>query len=331
MAVRRVLRAMGWVLVWAGLLVLVFVAYELWGTGLVTAGHQRALRQQFDRELRATGGGHPGPATTSAAGAGSGRVPAGGGTGGGNRPVTGRGNRTAAAGTVSGTVADGQPVGVITIPAIGANYVVVQGTDATDLALGPGHYPGTPMPGQPGNVGIAGHRTTYLHPFFDLNELVPGDPVYVTTPRGRFRYDVTRAVVVAPTDVSVLDPTPTPTLTLTTCNPRYSAATRLVVQASLVSPAAPAAPAAPGAGAAAGGRAGGGRAPTLAPAELAGTGGRWAGAVWWGLACAAVAGALWLARRRRARWWAYLVGGCGLAVLLWCWFGALTPVLPPGF
>ena len=87
-------------------------------------------------------------------------------------------------------------------------------------------------PEKPGNVAIAGHRTTYAHPFYNLNELGPGDSIYILTEQGFFHYKVATSQVVAPTDVAVLDTVPNQsTLTLTTCNPRYSAATRLVVTA----------------------------------------------------------------------------------------------------
>ncbi len=76
------------------------------------------------------------------------------------------------------------------------------------------------MPGNPGNAAFAGHRTTYAAPFYNLDQLAPGDSIYVTTTQGRFQYVVTKTLVVDPSDVGVLDATPTPTLTLTTCNPR---------------------------------------------------------------------------------------------------------------
>src|SRR5207245_6036160 len=101
------------------------------------------------------------------------------------------------------------------------------------------------LPGQPGNAAIAGHRTTYGAPLYNLNELGRGDPIFITTPQGTFRYDVGRSLVVAPSDVSVIAATPANQLTLTTCTPRFSAAQRLIVQASLVGTPAPAAPAAP--------------------------------------------------------------------------------------
>ena len=125
-------------------------------------------------------------------------------------------------------------MGTITIPKIDLSMVVVEGTGDAQLQTGPGHYPGTPLPGEDGNAAIAGHRTTYLHPFYNLNELVPGDPITVVTLQGIFLYHVTGSLAVPPTDVSVVAATRRPTLTLTTCNPRYSATQRLVVHAMLV-------------------------------------------------------------------------------------------------
>lgn len=115
---------------------------------------------------------------------------------------------------------------------------VVEGTGVEDLKKGPGHYPQTAMPGQPGNFAVAGHRTTYGNPFFDLDDLRPGDEVYVTDRQGiRWVYSVIRQEVVAPSAADVLTPDPLglgrPVLTLTTCHPRFSNAQRLVVYAEL--------------------------------------------------------------------------------------------------
>ncbi|HEV8683605.1 MAG TPA: sortase [Actinomycetota bacterium] len=125
----------------------------------------------------------------------------------------------------------GHAVGIIRIPEIGLDMAVVEGITPEDLKKGPGHYPGTPLPGTRGNVGIAGHRTTYARPFWALDRLDVGDRILVDTRRGRFIYRVEWARVVAPNQVEVLDPTPQPSLTLTTCHPKFSAAQRLVVRA----------------------------------------------------------------------------------------------------
>jgi sortase A len=115
---------------------------------------------------------------------------------------------------------------------------VVEGVGVEDLKKGPGHYPGTAMPGQPGNFVVAGHRTTYGNPFFDLDDLRPGDEVSVTDrQRRQWVYSVVRQEVVSPNAKRVLGPDPLgtgrPTLTLTTCHPRFSNAQRLVVFADL--------------------------------------------------------------------------------------------------
>ncbi len=135
-------------------------------------------------------------------------------------------------------------VGRILIPKIGIDKCVVEGVNVDDLRKGPGHYPTTQMPGHEGNSAIAGHRTTYDHPFGDLDQLGIGDEVRVVTLQGDFHYKVTEQRVVDPSEVSVLDPTPDParpghqlaTLTLTTCNPKYSAEQRLIIKAQLQLP-----------------------------------------------------------------------------------------------
>jgi sortase A len=300
-----------------GAVVLLFVAYELWGTGLATAGHQRTLRRQFDSELSNRRPPSDAASTGRSRGGASSTAPA---------------TEGLAVPAVTTPPANGQPIGVIDIPAAGIDYVVVQGTDEADLEMGPGHYLGTAMPGDPGNAAIAGHRTTYLHPFYNLGALRRSDAIYVTTLQGRFRYDVTRTMVVAPTDVAVLDPTPVPSLTLTTCNPPYSAATRLVVRAVLVSPpAATPAAAAPAPGSVLGPVTGAAPPGSTTARVLTGGSRGWGPAVWWGLLLVASgAGSLALWRRHR-HWWVGTVGMLVLLVLLWTWFGALSQVLPPSY
>lgn len=124
----------------------------------------------------------------------------------------------------------------IEIPKINVDTVVVEGTTEDALRAGAGHYAQTPLPCVTGNVGIAGHRTTYGRPFHDLNQLAPGDTITLVTPIGQCIYKVDKAPFsVLPSDVGVLDATPNATLTLTTCDPPGSAARRLIVQATLVS------------------------------------------------------------------------------------------------
>ena len=82
--------------------------------------------------------------------------------------------------------------------------MVVEGTNTPDLRKGPGHYTGTPLPGQAGNAAIAGHRTTYGHPFYNLDSVKVGDPIVLTTLQGIFVYDTTKSFVVSPSDTTVV-------------------------------------------------------------------------------------------------------------------------------
>ena len=203
--------AVGRVVLVAGVLVLLFIPYLLWGTGLMTARSQALLRTEFSKAQQRADASTPSTLPDPAP-----RAP------------------VAQPAPPILDPAIGSAVGTITIPKIDLSMVVVEGTGDAQLQTGPGHYPGTPLPGEIGNAAIAGHRTTYLHPFYNLNELVPGDPITIVTLQGIFLYHVTGSLAVSPTDVAVVDQTRRPTLTLTTCNPRYSASQRLVVHARLV-------------------------------------------------------------------------------------------------
>ncbi|HVM55471.1 MAG TPA: class E sortase [Acidimicrobiales bacterium] len=135
----------------------------------------------------------------------------------------------------AGAVGTGDALTRIKIEAIDVDVVVVEGTTMSALRAGAGHYPQTPLPCEPGNVGIAGHRTTYGKPFHNLDLLKPGDTIVLETPIGSCTYRMTKPpFVVMPGDTHVVGPTPVPTLTLTTCHPKGSAAQRLIVQAELV-------------------------------------------------------------------------------------------------
>jgi sortase A len=129
---------------------------------------------------------------------------------------------------------DGDPVGRLRIDRIGLSTVFIEGTDADELRRGPGHYPATPLPGQRGTVGIAGHRTTYGAPFRKIDKVRRGDEIVVTMPYGRFTYRVERTRIVKPTDVWVTQRVSYDRLILSACHPLYSAAERIVVFARLV-------------------------------------------------------------------------------------------------
>lgn len=127
----------------------------------------------------------------------------------------------------------GVPLGKIRIPKIGVEQVLIQGTGKSDLREGPGHWPGTPFPGQGGNFVVSGHRTTYGAPFFRLDRLRVGDTIDVLMPYAALRYKVTRSVIVLPTQVEEVRQRGFEQISLATCHPIYSAKQRLVIQADL--------------------------------------------------------------------------------------------------
>ena len=231
---RRLASLVGELLVTLGVVALLFVGYELVGTGRVTAHAQAQLRHELARDWNAGPGSAdrmpqldlklPGVDVTTA------------------RPPQPRYAR----------VSDGQPVTVVYLPSIDRRYrfVVVEGVTSADLTKGPGHYPGTALPGQRGNLVVSGHRTTYLAPFNRLDQLRPGDSVIFETAQAWWVYRVDGVPayglpyreVVDPGDIGETWPVPNhpgapPTVamaTLTTCHPKYSARQRLVVHAVYV-------------------------------------------------------------------------------------------------
>ena len=199
----RALRIVGIVFLAVALGIGGYVAWLLWGTGLATNRAQADLRSGFEDVVDSRNAGK-GPAATQIV-----KVP-------------------------------GKAVAILVIPRIDVDMVVVEGTDTEDLKKGPGHYSETAYPWEDhGRVGIAGHRTTYGAPFWSLEKLKEGDRITLKTEYGIFDYRVTRTAITDPSGVqpngtSVLDPTRRPTLVLTTCNPRFSAAQRLIVFAERV-------------------------------------------------------------------------------------------------
>jgi len=128
----------------------------------------------------------------------------------------------------------GDVLGVIEIPRVGVSVAVLQGTSSRTLRRGAGHIEGTPLPGEPGNSGIAGHRDTF---FRELKDVRKNDEIEFQTAAGLFRYQVDWVKVVAPGDTSVLTPSTESALTLVTCYPFYfvgPAPNRFVVRATQV-------------------------------------------------------------------------------------------------
>jgi sortase A len=177
-----------------------YIGWLLWGTGLTTQAAQSDLRQGFQRVVDTK-------PVTQAPPPGSAELPL-----------------------------RGSAYAELTIPRIDFDMIVVQGTDEESLKKGPGHYPDTADPWEAtGRVGIAGHRTTYLHPFYDLDQMQAGDTITLRTEYGTFDYAVTRVFVIPSAGSGVvLTQTPKPTLVLTTCHPRYSSSQRLIVIADRV-------------------------------------------------------------------------------------------------
>ena len=205
---RVIIRGLGELCITAGLVLLLFVTYQLWGTGRYTQDQQDRLGRELMDSWRT--------------------------------PVTHE------------QVKLGSGLALIRIPRFGAKYryVIVEGVERSDLRKGPGHYPGSAMPGQVGNFVVSGHRTTYSAPFNRAGELRKGDRILIDTRDRQYVYQVTGRRIVKPTAVEVTAPVPgrpkeRPTkklITLTTCHPKYSAARRLIIFGELVSEARRAAP-----------------------------------------------------------------------------------------
>lgn len=127
-------------------------------------------------------------------------------------------------------------IGSIEIPKLNMTQNVYEGVTLTVLNVGPGHWPGTAEPGGYGNTVIAGHRVTHSKPFRNVDKLVAGDDIFVTTAKGKFNYKVTSIEIVYPKDIWIVDQTPGFRLTLFACHPPGSATQRIVVHAELVDP-----------------------------------------------------------------------------------------------
>ncbi|TMQ91531.1 class E sortase [Actinomadura soli] len=195
-----VIRGMGELCITAGLILMLFVTYSLWGTGRYTQGQQNRLGDELLKDW--------GKVTTE-------------------RVLLGKG------------------LAMIRIPRFGKDYrfVIIEGVERKDLRKGPGHYPGTALPGEVGNFVVSGHRTTYSAPFNRLGELRHGDKILIDTRDKQYVYTVTGRDIVKPSATEVTAPVPLhpkrkptePLITLTTCHPKYSAAERMIIFGELAS------------------------------------------------------------------------------------------------
>ena len=211
----RYVRVLGKLLISLGVGVLLFVAWTLWGTGIYTAEQQGVLAESFadaptilleeseDDEVKVPENFTPRP---------------------------------------------GEAAFRMRIPAIDLDQVVVEGVGTEELHKGPGHYPSCRLgferplctefeemwPGENGRVIVSGHRTTWGAPFYDLDKVANGDEILVRTQWGEYTYEVTKKEIVPPDSLAIAIQNDEPELVLTTCNPKYSAAERLIVYATLV-------------------------------------------------------------------------------------------------
>lgn len=300
---RRLIAAIGRSFVTVGLLILLFVAYQLWGTGLYTAREQDKLRSQFEHALHINKPPSTSPSTTSVV----------------TRPETAPSTTTTTQ-PAPPPPPVGDAIARIRIPRIGVDDIVVGGTSRDDLRKGPGHYPGTPLPGETGNVAIAGHRTTYGAPFGRLDELSIGDLILIRTLTGSYTYEVYETpFAVQPNDVSVLKTNALrpAILTLTTCTPKYSAAQRLVVHASLKEKPLPAPVIKHQPKLIAQGLSGeeSSKTPTVIAGFIAGI----MGLLWW------------LLFHRHPRWTTWLIGALPFAVTLFFFYSYLERILPANY
>lgn len=246
---------LGKTMIATGLLMFGFVAYQLWGTGIENAQAQNRLENEFEALLASVpsidGDTFGDGQTTQSPGTVDDPI--------GQRPPDAEADTTTDADFQAPpqiapadappavvvpaedqnlpAVEDGSAIAKIEIPAIGVSEIVVAGVQTRDLKKGPGHFPDTPLPGQLGNAAIAGHRTTYGEPFYDVDKLQPGDTIVTTTLNGVFTYAVTGTRIVEPSDYQVVattDPNRA-TLTLTSCHPKWTARQRIVIFSELIS------------------------------------------------------------------------------------------------
>ncbi|MFN0091428.1 MAG: class E sortase [Acidimicrobiales bacterium] len=229
MRLARVLGAVGRVFIAAGLTILLFVGYQLWGTGVLERRSQDDLTDRFAETQAQVDQGELAQllqqlstATTTD-------------NAGDTQPSSPPPPQITREQFELVYPAEGKSLALIEIPKLGVQKIVVEGIGVEDLKKGPGHYPETPLPGQAGNAAIAGHRTTYGAPFARIDELAPGDEITVTSVLGKVTYQVDKApFIVAPTQVDVLNDFGDNRLTLTACHPKYSARQRIIATAKLV-------------------------------------------------------------------------------------------------
>lgn len=216
---RTIIQVLGELLITAGVILLLFVAWQLWWTNVESDAKQGAVVKEFVHDL-------PGPVAPQTPAA---TAPVNYGP-----PVVGQ------------APGHGGTIGIMYIPRFGTDYTrpIVQGTSADVLdTLGLGHYANTSMPGAVGNFAVAGHRQTHGAVLDNIHTLVPGDKIYVQTRDGYYTYVFRNNQIVLPSSTDVLLPVPAqpqakPTesiLTMTSCNPRFGSQERIIAYSVLES------------------------------------------------------------------------------------------------
>ncbi|MFV1960744.1 MAG: sortase [Acidimicrobiia bacterium] len=224
---RRIIQIFGWTLIWSGVFVFGYLGWQLVGTDVVNAGIQEQAQEELKQALEKPEEELPDVEQID--------------------PFTYLGGDTEVLGSDTEVLPEpvkfspeeipdiGEGFAFLRIDKIGLDAVIFEGVDPQTLKSGPGHTPGSPLPGQPGNAVLAGHRTTYGRPFWDFDLLEIGDRIEVESAIGVSVYEVREIAVVQPTDVWVTDDRPGAWLTMTTCEPKFSARQRLVIWAEMVS------------------------------------------------------------------------------------------------
>ncbi len=350
---RTTVRGIGQLLITAGVIVLLFVVYEVWVTNLFGAQKQAQATEQLDKlwsqESADTVVAPDDPVMVTDGGVVVSTAAA---------PTLQPGERTRQYDTT-----EGAGFAKLYIPSFGPDFVftVVEGTAQVDLYAGPGHYSDTQYPGEKGNFALAGHRVNKGAPFDDLGLLQSCDAVVIETRDEWYVYRVLPMAdevadwattehahcdgvsvqtgaykgvygqeIVAPTDIAQvypvphLDSTAVPAdaerlITLTTCHPKYSANQRLIVKAVLDKSKSPK-PAKPA------------PQPVVSRANLddalSGRGETKLPTVWWGLALLAIGGLWWLVFHRYHRWTTWFMGVLPFAIVLFGFYYHLERLLP---
>jgi len=215
--VRLVVRTSAELLVTLGLVVVAFAVYVVFWSDVQNAAAQSKLRDTFQAQVEQAA------RTQVSAAKGGAAAPA----------------------PIASDLPSGSTLGVIRIPRLGDDWswVMVEGVSDDDIAKGPGHFPGTAMPGQVGNFAVAGHRATHGEPFAHLDEVRKGDEVSIETVNGTYTYVVDGSKIVDPTAVGVIDAVPgkpgakpkKALITLVTCNPRWGSTERMIISGHLTS------------------------------------------------------------------------------------------------